>query len=120
MKYLKQLLILLAFSLAGECLARWIPLPVPGAIYGFVLLFLALCTGLLKEEHIANTADFLIAVMPVFFVSPAVNLLAHYKLIADNLIPVVTIVLASTFLVFAVAGLVTKALLPKEGGERRD
>lgn len=114
MKYLKQSFIIFAFSLAGEALSNWIGLPVPGAIYGFVLLFSALCTGLLKEEHISQTADFLIAVMPVFFVSPAVNLLAHYKLIAENLIPVITIVLVSTFLVFAVAGLVTKALRNKE------
>jgi holin-like protein len=110
MKYLKQLLVILAFSLLGECLSRWIPFPVPGAIYGFLLLFLALCTGLLKEQHINDTADFLVALMPVFFVSPAVNLLASFDLIAKNLVPIVTIMVVSTFLVFAVAGLVTKWL----------
>ena len=114
MKYLKQLFIILAFSLLGEALSRWIPLPFPGAIYGFVLLFIALCTGLLKEKHIDTTADFLISVMPVLFVSPAVNLLASMDLIAQNLIPIVTITLVSTFCVFAVAGLVTKWLHRKE------
>lgn len=114
MKYVKQILIIFAFSLAGECLSRWIPLPVPGAIYGFVLLFLALCTGLLKEKHIDTTADFLIAIMPVFFVSPAVNLLASYDLIAQNLVPIITILVVSTFCVFAVSGLVTKWLRRKE------
>lgn len=114
MKYLKQLLIIFAFSLAGECLSRWIPLPLPGAIYGFVLLFLALCTGLLKEKHIDKTADFLIAIMPVFFVSPAVNLLAYYQLISQNLVAITTILLVSTFCVFAVAGLVTRLLVKKE------
>lgn len=115
MKYLKQCFIIFTFSLAGESLSRWIGLPVPGAIYGFVLLFIALCSGLLKEEHISQTADFLIAVMPVFFISPAVNLLAYYKLLADNLVPIVTILLVSTFLVFCISGLVTKALRKKEG-----
>ena len=114
MKYVKQILIIFAFSLAGECLARWIPLPVPGAIYGFVLLFLALCTGLLKEKHIDTTADFIIRLMPVFFVSPAVNLLASYDLIAQNLVPIVTIMVVSTFCVFAVSGLVTRWLRRKE------
>lgn len=114
MKYLKQILLIFAFSLAGEALARWIPLPVPGAIYGFVLLFLALCTGLLKEKHIDTTADLLISVMPVFFVSPAVNLLASIDLIAQNLVPIVTVTVVSTFCVFGVAGLVTKWLRREE------
>ena len=117
MKYLKQGFIIFGFSLAGECLSRWIPLPVPGAIYGFVLLFAALCTGLLKEKHIDKTADFLLSFMPVLFVSPAVNLLASMDLIAKNLVPIVTITLVSTFCVFAVAGLVTKWLRRKEDGD---
>lgn len=110
MKYLKQIFIIFAFSLAGECLSKWIPLPVPGAIYGFVLLFLALCAGLLKEKHIDTAADLLVSIMPVFFVSPAVNLLASFDLIAQNLVPIVTIIPVSTFCVFAVSGLVTKWL----------
>lgn len=114
MKFVKQLFIILAFTVAGECLARWIPLPVPGAIYGFVLLFLALCTGLLKERHIDTTADFLICIMPVFFVSPTVNLLASIDLIARSLVPIITIVVVSTFCVFAAAGLVTRWLRRKE------
>ena len=79
-----------------------------------MLLFVALCTGLLKEKHIDKTADFLLSFMPVLFVSPAVNLLAYYELIAQNLVPIVTILLVSTFCVFAVSGLVTKALARKE------
>lgn len=114
MKYIKQFFIILAFSLAGECLARWIPLPVPAAIYGFALLFLALCTGLLKEKHIDQTADFLIRLIPVLFVSPTVNLLASIDLIAQNLVPIVTILVVSTVIVFAVAGLVTRWLRRKE------
>lgn len=117
MKYLKQLLIILAFSLAGELLATLVPLPIPAAIYGFVLLFLALLTGLLKPEHIDQTAQFLIGIMPVLFVAPAVNLLSYFDVIAPSLVPITVIVLVSTFLVFAVAGYVTQWLTKKEGGK---
>ena len=55
MKYIKQLLIILAFSFLGEALQAVIPLPIPAAIYGLVLLLIALCTGLLKPAHIADT-----------------------------------------------------------------
>ena len=74
MKYIKQALIILGFTLAGELLARAIPLPIPAAIYGFILLFVALCTGLLKPEAIDETADFMISLLPLLFVAPAVGI----------------------------------------------
>lgn len=117
MKYLKQLLIILAFSLAGELLQTLIPLPIPAAIYGLVLLFLALLTGLLKPERIADTADFLIGIMPVLFVAPAVNILAYFDVIAPKLVSIAVITLVSTFVVFAVSGHVTQLLRRKEDRE---
>lgn len=120
MKYIKQILIILAFTALGELLAYLIPLPIPAAIYGLVLLLIALCTGLLKPKHIDETARFLVSIMPVLFIAPTVSILSYWGIIAPNLVPIIVIVVVCTVLVFAVSGLVTKALLPKEGGERRD
>ena len=114
MKYIKQVLIILSFSLLAELLAAVIPLPVPAAIYGFVLLFGALCTGMLKAEMIADTANFLIGIMGILFVAPAVNILSYYEIIAPALVPICVIVVSSTFVVFAVSGLVTQWLRRKE------
>ena len=117
MKYIKQLLIILAFTLAGEVLAKIIPFPIPAAIYGFVLLFLALCTGALKKEQIDETAKLLIACLGLFFVAPAVNILAYWKIISPALAPICVIIVASLAVVFVVAGLVTQALRRKGGEE---
>ena len=114
MRYFKQALVIFAFSCLGQALQWLIPLPIPAAIYGFVLLFLALMSGLLKKEHIEETAGFLISVMGILYVAPAVNLLAYYEIIAPKLAGVITVVITSTVLVFAVAGLVTQWLRRKE------
>lgn len=114
MKYLKQLLIILAFSLAGEALQSLIPLPIPAAIYGIVLLLIALCTGVLKAQAISDTAHFLIGIMPLLFVAPAVNILKNWGVIAPNLVPICVIMVVSTFVVFMVSGIVTQLLLKKE------
>ena len=115
MKYVKQAFIIFAFSLAGQALQTFVPLPIPAAIYGFVLLFIALSTGLLKEHHIDETASFLLKIMPLLFVAPAVNLLSYFDLLAENWAKILTVIFVSTFCVFLVAGLVTKALTRKEG-----
>ncbi len=118
MKYIKQFLIILLFCLMGELLSL-LPLPIPAAVYGLVLLLIALCTGLLKPQAIADTAHFLIAVMPLLFVAPAVDILAHWGVIAPNLVPITVIIVVSTALVFAVSGWVTKLCMKKkkEGSE---
>ena len=113
MKYLTQLFIILAFSLMGELLSAVIPLPISAAIYGFVLLFIALCTGMLKPEHINETANFLVSIMGIFFVGPTVNILSYYEVIAPALVPICVITISSTIVVFAVAGLVSQWLLKR-------
>lgn len=118
MKYLKQLLLILLFSLAGEALQALIPLPIPAAIYGLVLLLIALCTGAMKAEAIADTAHYFIGIMPLLFVAPAVNILQNWGVIAPQLVPICVITVISTFIVFIVSGMVTQLLLRKKGGEQ--
>ncbi|MBQ7506493.1 MAG: CidA/LrgA family protein, partial [Lachnospiraceae bacterium] len=43
MKYLCQAGIIFLFAFLGEALERLIPFPIPAAIWGLMLLFLALC-----------------------------------------------------------------------------
>ena len=114
MKYITQLLYILLFTGLGELLEAVIPLPVPAAIYGLVLMLIALCTGILKPEKIADTAHFLITVMPLLFVAPAVNILRYWNIIRSEVVAICVIMVVSTVVVFAVSGLVTKALLKKE------
>ena len=75
MKYIGQFLYILLFTVLGEFLQAVIPLPIPAAIYGLVLLLIALMCGILKEEKVAETADFLISIMPILFVPPLAKIL---------------------------------------------
>lgn len=115
MEYLLQLLIILGFTLAGEVLSLLIPLPVPAAVYGLVLLFLALSTGLVKVERVKTVGNWLIGVMGIFFVAPVVNLLDRWAAVKDALLPVLVIVVFSTVAVFVCSGLITQWLRRKGG-----
>lgn len=118
MKYLRQLAVILAISFLGELCHSLIPAPVPASIYGMVLLFLALCTGLLKPSEIRQTGQFLVGIMGVLFVCPAVGLLNCWDLVKENWVAICAIVVISLLITFAVSGLVTQALLKKEGDNK--
>lgn len=114
MKYLYQFLIIMCFTFLGETLNRLIPLPIPAAVYGLVLLFLALQLKLVKLEQIKTAGDWLIGIMGILFVAPTVNLIGSWEQIAPYLIPITVIVVGSTVVVFGVSGIVTQWLTRKE------
>lgn len=114
MKYLTQFLRILAFTLAGELLQRLVPLPIPASVYGLVLLFAALHTGLVKLEQVKDAGGFLISILPILFVSPAVGILDNWEAIRGALIPILALTLLSTVLTFGIAGRATQAMMGKE------
>ena len=112
--YLKQSAIFFGFSLLGEALNRLIPLPIPAAVYGLVLLFVALCLKIVKVAQINKVSDFLLTILPILFVSPAVNLLESWGIVAPHVVTIALLVLSSTVLVFAVAGVISQLICGKE------
>lgn len=117
MKYIGQFLYILLFSLLGEFLQAVIPLPIPAAIYGLVLLLIALMCGILKEEKVAETADFLISIMPILFVPPLAKILQYWNIISPQIAAIAIITVTTTVFIFAVSGLVTKWLQKKKRGD---
>lgn len=116
MQYLYQFLLIMGFTYLGEVLNRVIPLPIPAAVYGLVLLFLALSTGIVKLKAVETAGNWMIGIMSILYVAPVVNLLGCWDLIAPNLLSVSVIVVVSTVVVFAVSGKVTQWLLGRKGG----
>lgn len=118
MKHIFNLALILGISFLGELLNHLIPLPIPGSIYGLVLMFIALCVKLIPEEAIHSTGTFLIEIMPVMFIPAAVALMESWDLLESMLMPVLVIIVVSTFVVMGVSGLVTQAAIrhgKKEG-----
>ena len=110
MKYIPQFLYILSFSFIGEVLQAMVPLPIPAAIYGLVLLLIALATGLLKTSQVEDAANWLISIMPILYVPICVKILEYWGIISQNAVAIITITVVSTFLVFAVSGLVAQWL----------
>lgn len=115
MKYLSQFCIILGFTLAGEALQRLLPLPIPASVWGLALLFIALCIGIVKVEQVKEASAFLISIMSVMFVAPAVGIVENWDLISTQLLSIFLLLTASTFLTFGISGCLTQLLLKKGG-----
>ena len=99
MDYLLRFFIIAVISLAGELLNYLLPLPVPGSIYGFVILFLLLVTKVIKVDYIKPVSDFLLNIMPVTFIGPGVALITILGDLQEMLLPILLTVTVSTAVV---------------------
>ena len=115
MKIIFQFLIIMVFAFVGELLHHFIPLPIPASIYGILLLFLALEFKILKVKDIKETSSFLIAIMPIMFLPPAVGIVESWGLIKGSWLSYVLVIGISTVVVMAVSGLDTQMIVRKGG-----
>ena len=120
MKYLRQFGLVLLFSLLGELCRFLIPFPIPASIYGMILLFAALGLKIIKLPTINDAGGWLVSILPVLFVAPAVNLLSSWDALKDAIVPILVVMIATTVIVFAVAGLVTQWILKGRKGDKQD
>lgn len=111
MKILKQFGIILGVSFLGELLHEWIPLTIPASIYGLVILFFLLWSGILKSGSVREVGYFLIEIMPLMFIPAAVGLMNIWEELSSMLVPFVVITVVSTFLVMAVSGRTTQKVI---------
>ena len=111
MKYLKQFLIILVISLIGEILNKLLPLPVPASIYGMVILFAGLLSGIIKLESVKEAGSFLIEIMPVMFIPAGVGLMSSWLNLKPVIIPVCIITVVAIFTVMLVSGHVTQYIV---------
>ena len=120
MKYMKQFGIIMGISFLGELLKYLIPLPVPASIYGLALLFLFLCTGLLKLQQVEHTAEFLVNIMPLMFIPAGVGLMEEWGALSEIWLPFAVILVLTTVLVMAVTGRITQWMIRKGGAVKSE
>lgn len=113
MKYLKQFLIILVISLIGELLNKLLPLPVPASIYGMVILFIGLLSGVIKLSSVKEAGSFLIEIMPVMFIPAGVGLMSSWLNLKPIIIPVCIITVVTIFTVMIVSGHVTQFIVKR-------
>ena len=108
MKYIYQALIIAAVTFAAELLKFILPFPFPASIYGLILLFTLLKTGVLKLSQVEDVGSLLLELMPLLLVPASVSFITSLDAVKQLLAPVLISGLVGTTLVLFVTGTVTQ------------
>ena len=119
MKYIKQFILILVISFMGEILKYLLPLPIPASIYGMVLLFTGLMTGVIKLESVKETGVFLIEIMPVMFIPAGVGLITSWGTLKAIIVPVSIITVITIITVMIATGRVSQSIIRKSKEQRK-
>ena len=113
-KVIRQFLIIILISFAGELLHAILPLPVPASIYGLLILLAGLQTKVIPLKAVDEAGGFLIEIMPMLFIPAGVGLMVSWGALKPVIIPISIIIVVTTILVMAVSGRIAQFILKKE------
>ena len=115
MKYFKQFGIIIAVSFIGELLNKFVPLPVPASIYGLIIMFVCLKTGIVYLKSVEGAGKFLIEIMPLMFIPAAVGLTESWGVLSPIIVPVAVITVVTTIVVFVISGITAQTVIRRSG-----
>lgn len=111
MKYIQQFLIIILISVFGEVLNFLLPFPIPGNIYGMVLMFFLLMNGCIQLHQVKDVSRFLLDIMPILFIPSAVGIMTKIEVIRSMWWQLIIIIIVTTLLVIVISGLVTQIII---------
>lgn len=113
MKLFREALIIFGIYLLGELLSSLPHLPIPGNILGMVILFILLCTKVVKVDNISNVTNFLLDHLSFFFIPAGVGLMASIGIIKSTWWQILVVCIATTIIVMGATGIIVQTISRK-------
>ncbi len=112
-KVLLQVAIIYVVYMLGNYISNVISsiIIIPGSLVGMIILFIFLCTNIVKLSMIVDTGNFLLKYMGFFFVPLVVGIMDSFELVKDNFIELIIILIISCVSVMFVSCKVTDLLI---------
>ncbi|MFS0635371.1 CidA/LrgA family protein [Mesobacillus foraminis] len=116
-----QVLFIHVFLYLGAALKLIIPIsiPIPGSMFGLILLFLALCLNLVKLEWVEKGGNWLLAELLLFFIPSAVGIVNYDDILSLQGVEIVLLISISTIIVMGMTALIAERITGKRRGEAR-
>ncbi|MGX0263902.1 antiholin-like murein hydrolase modulator LrgA [Staphylococcus capitis] len=115
----QQALTLAVILLISKIIESFIPIPMPASVIGLVLLFIALCTGIVKLGQVESVGTALSNNISFLFVPAGISVINSLPILSKSPVLIILLIIISTILLLISTGfasqlLVTKSLFPSK------
>ena len=105
-----QILFIHIFLFLGSAVKAFVPIPIPSAMVGLLLLFLSLLLGIVKLEWVEQGGNWLLAELLLFFVPSAVGIVNYDEMLSWQGFISVLLIGLSTFIVIGSTAFIAEKL----------
>ena len=105
-----QILFIHIFLFLGSAVKSIVPIPIPAAMVGLLLLFFSLLLGIVKLEWIEQGGNWLLAELLLFFVPSAVGIVNYDEMLSWQGFMSVLLIGLSTFIVIGSTAFIAEKL----------
>lgn len=117
--FFHQVLVLAIIMLLSNIIESFMPIPMPASVIGLVLLFIALCTGIVKLGEVEKVGTTLTNNIGFLFVPAGISVINSLGVLSQSPILIILLIIISTILLLLCTGffsqmLITKSFIPKK------
>lgn len=109
--FLSQLFMLWLINKIGYILVNLLSLPIPGNVFGMLILFVLLLTGVIKLNWIDRASSFLLKHLVFFFIPITVGVMTLGTIFFQHGITIVIILMVSTLIGMISTGHISQLFL---------
>ncbi|AQP54619.1 antiholin LrgA [Vagococcus penaei] len=102
--FLQQAFIFSLIILISNGLSFILPIPMPASVIGLILLFIALCTNIVKLEQVEGLSNNLSTIISFLFVPSGISLINSLDLMKTSGSQILLIIFVATFVLLALTG----------------
>jgi holin-like protein len=114
LKLFREALIIFGIYLLGELISSLLHLPIPGNILGMIILFMLLCTKVVKVDNISNVTNFLLDHLSFFFIPAGVGLMTSMGIIKSTWWQLLVVCISTTIIIIGVTGITIQSISKRE------
>lgn len=97
--------------LISKMIESFMPIPMPASVIGLILLFICLCTGIIKLGQVENVGTALTDNIGLLFVPAGISVVKSLGLIAENPVLILGLIFISTLLLLLCTGFFSQVIV---------
>lgn len=109
--FFHQVSVISVVLLISKMIESFMPIPMPASVIGLILLFICLCTGIIKLGQVETVGTALTDNIGLLFVPAGISVVKSLGLIAENPISILGLIFISTLLLLLCTGFFSQIIV---------